>query len=221
MQQQQTKRPRGRPKGSKTKNRRSSPRRNRPQLHQAASVSSAAPIAAAPAPESSTATSPTSSVATAAPPTIEERSEHFDTVAATVPDVIGAPAPDADSFPAGVVPPEAAGGGDELQGEVVLDHATVRFYLKFGFETAARMLKEKRWELSPEELSAATPATHAVVQKWLPWFLGTTPYKEEIAFAIVMAGIVIPRLPLLKKPTSTAGPGTSASSASPATEKAI
>lgn len=217
--QQQPKRGRGRPPGSPNKRKRqpSRPSSRRPS-HRQPTSSATEPTSSAEESVLLTATSSISSGATGEQ-TIVEKAEHFEVVAATVPDAIGGPAPVAgpsDVIDQGeVVPGEAA-----LEGQVVLDHATVRFYLKFGFEQAARMLKEKRWELSAEELQSATPVTHDMVQKWLPWFLGTNVYKEEIAFAIVMFGIVGPRLHLLKKPMSTAGMGIPDASDSPATAKA-
>lgn len=145
--------------------------------------------------------------ATSSPGDVDKKIDGFDVVASQVPDVIGGLE--------GVTP---IGGDDPSEAELfgpagqpLLNEKAVRFYLKTGFELAAAKTGDDRWKLDNQELDMATPATLPVAEKWLAWLLAGSAYKEEVAFCLVMAGIVGPRLLMPKLATTTAGPVTPAS----------
>lgn len=221
----QPKRGRGRPPGSKNKPRRPAHRLtvgSIPKVAAAAIANSVTPeTTEEERPVGSTETLAASSAASGEAASEERAVERFDAIASTVPEAVGAGEVADESEPEegagftvekGEPPPTIEKDAD---GKPILTEAVVGYYLRFGFKTLAVALKEKQWELNAEELEMATPVTHDLVAKWLPSLLGTTPYKEEIAFAIVMGGIALPRLHLLR-PKKQAGTRTSDSSASPA-----
>lgn len=121
--------------------------------------------------------------------------ERFDSVAATVPDHVG-PEPGTSSTAAAQPPLEAAeSGGEAATSSADIGGETVKFYLKSAFDLMGVMFGE-HWPLSHEQLKEATIVTLPLVQKWMPRALGTSTYKEEITWAIVMTAILAPRVQL-------------------------
>lgn len=141
---------------------------------------------------------------------VEDRAARFEEVAAGVPDAIG----DEPTAAAGKSETSTAYGEALQPDEVLPGVQTVRFYLGTVFDQIAGTVKDPRWKLDPDELEEGAKAATPVVQKWLPKLLATSGYREEIAFCIVMFGIVGPRLMMPPKRITTAGTRTPESSES-------
>jgi hypothetical protein len=211
---------RGRPIGSKTNPKRKPAQRRQRHQQQPQQQQPPAPqpaVAPEPAPQQQTTTEillapllPESANSSFSTDRVEDQIEQFEVIAKTVPDVIGG----SDANLEGGAPDLIADPGTQpdalvnAEGMVLINERAMRYYMNFGFAQIARVTKDERWKLENDELDAAAPVTVDLVAKWMPSLLTTSAYKEEIAFAIVMFGIVGPRLQMPKKPTNTDGMGT-------------
>lgn len=119
----------------------------------------------------------------------------FESAAAQVPSTIseegsaaangGAPAAIAGA-PLGV--PEHREQADAID----LQPETVAVYIRTTFDFLATY-DHPLWRLSGKEVDIIVPPTTPVVNKWLRKLAGDSPYKEELALAIVLLAVLGPR----------------------------
>lgn len=143
------------------------------------------------------------------------RAEAFEQAAAQVPPVITEAAGSEPAPPAPI--PAAPGESLDLQPD------TVALYVRTTFDFLAKM-DHPIWKLEEVEVRLIAPPATPVANKWLHKLMGDSPYREELALALVLLAVLWPRclarFAASKKP-SEVGTTTPAFSVSRAQEKVI